>query len=54
NYGARIIGACCGSSPAHIAAMAEALANTPTERRIIETAVAEPTPTRTRERRRRG
>ncbi|MCB8981653.1 MAG: betaine--homocysteine S-methyltransferase [Ardenticatenaceae bacterium] len=54
NYGARIIGACCGSSPAHIAAMAEALANTPTERRIVETAVAEPTPTRTRERRRRG
>ena len=54
NYGARIIGACCGSSPAHIAAMAEALATAPTERRIIETAVAEPTPTRTRERRRRG
>ena len=54
NYGARIIGACCGSSPAHIAVMAEALANTPTERRIVETAVAEPAPTRTRERRRRG
>jgi methionine synthase I (cobalamin-dependent) len=24
--GARIIGACCGSTPAHLAAMAEALA----------------------------
>lgn len=54
NDGARIIGACCGSSPAHIAAMAQALANTPTERRIVATAVADPTPTRTRERRRRG
>lgn len=54
NDGARIIGACCGSSPAHIAAMAQALANAPTERRIVATAVADPTPTRTRERRRRG
>jgi methionine synthase I (cobalamin-dependent) len=54
NYGARIIGACCGSSPAHIAAMAEALANAPVERRIVETAVATTAPTRTRERRRRG
>ncbi|MBK8901289.1 MAG: betaine--homocysteine S-methyltransferase [Anaerolineaceae bacterium] len=54
NYGARIIGACCGSSPAHIAAMAQALANTPIERQLVETAVAVPTPVRTRERRRRG
>lgn len=54
NYGARIIGACCGSSPAHIAAMAEALAHAPIERHVVETAVATATPTRTRERRRRG
>lgn len=54
NYGARIIGACCGSSPAHIAAMAEALANAPVERRIVETAASTTAPTRTRERRRRG
>lgn len=55
NFGARIIGACCGSSPAHIAAMAEALANTPIEHQIFETAaVAAPSRTRSRERRRRG
>lgn len=54
NYGARIIGACCGSSPAHIAAMAEALANAPIERQGVATAVASAAPTRTRERRRRG
>jgi methionine synthase I (cobalamin-dependent) len=54
NYGARIIGACCGSSPAHIAAMAEALANAPIERQVVATAVASAAPTRTRERRRRG
>lgn len=54
NYGARIIGACCGSSPAHIAAMAEALAHAPIERHVVETAVATAAPTRTRERRRRG
>ena len=56
NYGARIIGACCGSAPAHIEAMAAALANNPIEHQIVETAVAAtaPTRTRTRERRRRG
>ncbi len=54
NFGARIIGACCGSSPAHIAAMVEALANTPTEHRIVAAAVNATAPTRTRERRRRG
>ena len=56
NYGARIIGACCGSSPAHIAAMADALANAPTEHVIVETAVhaTDLTHTRTRTRRRRG
>lgn len=54
NYGARIIGACCGSTPGHIAAMAEALANTPTEHQLVETAVNLTAPTRTRERRRRG
>ncbi|MCC6603583.1 MAG: betaine--homocysteine S-methyltransferase [Anaerolineae bacterium] len=54
NYGARIIGACCGSSPAHIAAMAEALAHAPIERQVVATAVSTAAPTRTRERRRRG
>jgi 5-methyltetrahydrofolate--homocysteine methyltransferase len=54
NFGARIIGACCGSTPAHIVAMAEALANAPIEHQIVETAVAITAPTRTRERRRRG
>jgi 5-methyltetrahydrofolate--homocysteine methyltransferase len=57
NYGARIIGACCGSTPAHIAAMREALANAPTEHQIVETVVsatAAPVRSRTRERRRRG
>ena len=56
NFGARIIGACCGSTPAHIAAMREALANAPIEHELVETAVAAPTPgrSRTRERRRRG
>ena len=55
NYGARIIGACCGSTPAHIVAMKEALDNAPTEHVIVETAVtATATPTRTRTRRRRG
>ena len=56
NFGARIIGACCGSTPAHIAAMREALANAPIEHELVETAVATPTPgrSRTRERRRRG
>ena len=56
NFGARIIGACCGSTPAHIAAMRKALANAPVEHQIVETAVTAtaPTPTRTRQRRRRG
>jgi 5-methyltetrahydrofolate--homocysteine methyltransferase len=57
NYGARIIGACCGSTPAHIEAMVEALANAPIERQIVETAVSAtitPSRTRTRIRRRRG
>ena len=56
NYGARIIGACCGSTPAHIAAMREALAAAPIEHELVETAVATPTlsRSRTRERRRRG
>ena len=54
NFGARIIGACCGSTPAHIAAMAEALARAPTEPQLVETAVNATAPTRTRERRRRG
>jgi 5-methyltetrahydrofolate--homocysteine methyltransferase len=54
NYGARIIGACCGSTPAHIAAMVKALEEAPIEHRLVETAVAITTPTRSRERRRRG
>ena len=57
NYGARIIGACCGSTPAHIVAMREALANAPIEHQLVETAVAATAArsrSRTRERRRRG
>ncbi len=57
NYGARIIGACCGSTPAHIAAMRAALDNAPIEHQIVETAVAAtatPDRNRTRTRRRRG
>ncbi|MEZ4590149.1 MAG: betaine--homocysteine S-methyltransferase [Chloroflexota bacterium] len=56
NYGARIIGACCGSTPAHIAAMRQALDAAPIERQLMETAVDATTPTRSRsrERRRRG
>lgn len=56
NYGARIIGACCGSTPAHVAAMRQALADAPIEHELVETAVVETTPSRsrTRERRRRG
>lgn len=57
NYGARIIGACCGSTPAHIAAMREALDNAPTQHQIVETAASAttaPVRSRTRERRRRG
>ncbi|GJM42573.1 MAG: methionine synthase [Ardenticatenaceae bacterium] len=53
NYGARIIGACCGSTPAHVAAMRDALADSPIEHQLVETAVATPTPSRRRERRRR-
>lgn len=54
NYGARIIGACCGSTPAHIAAMRQALENAPIERHVLATAVAEPAgrPQRRRSRRR--
>ncbi|WP_420643135.1 betaine--homocysteine S-methyltransferase [Candidatus Leptofilum sp.] len=40
NYGARIIGACCGSTPTHVAAMKAALESTPIERQLVETAVA--------------
>ena len=57
NYGARIIGACCGSTPAHIVAMREALANAPIEHQIVATAAAATATharSRTRERRRRG
>lgn len=54
NFGARIIGACCGSTPAHIAAMAEALANAPIEHQLVAAAAAVSAPTRSRERRRRG
>jgi len=57
NFGARIIGACCGSTPTHIAAMREALANAPIEHQIVETAVAAtatPDRSRSRTRRRRG
>lgn len=57
NYGARIIGACCGSTPAHIAAMRTALDNAPIEHKIVATAVAAtatPERSRSRTRRRRG
>ncbi len=57
NYGARIIGACCGSTPAHVAAMRDALANAPIEHQLVETAVAATATSdrsRSRNRRRRG
>ena len=54
NYGARIIGACCGSTPAHIAAMVEALANNPIEHQLVEIAAPTPATRRSRTRRRRG
>lgn len=57
NFGARIIGACCGSTPAHVAAMRDALANAPIEHQILESAVAAtatPGRSRSRTRRRRG
>lgn len=53
NFGAKIIGACCGSTPAHIAAMADALAHAPIEHQLVETAVTAATPNRTRSRMRR-
>ena len=57
NYGARIIGACCGSTPAHIAAMRQALDNAPIEHQIVESTVAattSPDRSRTRTHRKRG
>lgn len=53
NFGATIIGACCGSTPAHIQAMADALASHSIDRVIIEqTATQEPKKPPTRGRRR--
>ena len=40
DYGASIIGACCGSTPAHLQAMAAALASTPINRTVMESALA--------------
>ena len=40
DLGASIIGACCGSTPAHIQAMAAALASTPINRTVVESALA--------------
>lgn len=64
DLGARIIGACCGSTPAHVRAMATALANAPTNRMVVEAAldaqngafneVTESGRTRTRRRQRGG
>lgn len=50
NYGARIIGACCGSTPAHVRAMADALASHPVQRVVVETAVGPETAVRSRRR----
>ena len=51
NYGARIIGACCGSTPAHIAAMREALANAPIKHEIVAAADTPAAPERSKRRR---
>lgn len=48
NSGARIIGACCGSTPAHIAAIASALASSPIARKVQADPPAENTPPRPR------
>ena len=42
DLGASIIGACCGSTPAHIQAMAAALASAPINRAVVESALAAP------------
>lgn len=53
NFGATIIGACCGSTPTHIQAMADALVHHPIDRVIVEqTAAQEPKKPPTRGRRR--
>lgn len=54
NFGARIIGACCGSSPEHIRAMKTALELQPIERVVMETAVINSAPPSRRRKRRRG
>lgn len=54
NFGASIIGACCGSTPEHIRVMREALEKNPTNRAVREMALADAAlPTNTRRRRRR-
>lgn len=54
NFGATIIGACCGSSPEHVQAMRLALESAPIERVVMETAVVTPQKKARRRRRRRG
>lgn len=53
NFGAQIIGACCGSSPEHIKAMREGLDSHPINRVVLETAVVTETPDKPERRRRR-
>ncbi|MEM7336056.1 MAG: betaine--homocysteine S-methyltransferase [Chloroflexota bacterium] len=53
NFGASIIGACCGSSPEHIKQMRQALEINPINRVVIETSVNIGLPTKERRRRRR-
>ncbi len=53
NFGASIIGACCGSSPEHIKMMRQALEINPINRVVIETAVETAAPQKERRRRRR-
>ncbi len=50
DFGAQIIGGCCGSTPAHIRAMAEALGNTRPNRVITASTPAETKPKVARER----
>ena len=53
DYGASIIGGCCGNTPAHVRAMAEALKNTPIRRVVVSSPTMGKSPKPKRERRHR-